>query len=79
LFIPKVAGGILHDAWCSPVGLQNVSQAVWSWHLVAAAALLCVTWCGEAFYGLEVQGVENLILLGALFLPSVALAHQQGF
>jgi hypothetical protein len=26
-FILGVAGGILHDAWCSPVGLLNVSQA----------------------------------------------------
>jgi hypothetical protein len=25
-FIPVVAGGILHDAWCSSVGLLNVSQ-----------------------------------------------------
>jgi hypothetical protein len=25
-FIPGVAGEIPHDAWCSPVGLLNVSQ-----------------------------------------------------
>jgi hypothetical protein len=36
-------------------------------------------WPGEAFYGLGVQGVEVLILLGALFLSSVAPASQQGF
>jgi hypothetical protein len=36
-------------------------------------------WCGEAFYGLGVQGVEVLILLGALFLPSVTPASQQDF
>jgi hypothetical protein len=27
-FVPGVAGRILHDAWCSSVGLVNVSQAV---------------------------------------------------
>jgi hypothetical protein len=26
-FIPWVAGGILDDGWCSPVGLPDVSQA----------------------------------------------------
>jgi hypothetical protein len=36
-------------------------------------------WCGKALYGLEVQGVEVLILPGALFLPSVAPPSQQGF
>jgi hypothetical protein len=35
-------------------------------------------WHGEAFYGLGVQGVEVLILLGALFPLSVAPASQQG-
>jgi hypothetical protein len=34
-------------------------------------------WHGEAFYRLGVQGVEVLIPLGALFLPSVAPASQQ--
>jgi hypothetical protein len=36
-------------------------------------------WHGEAFYGLGVQDVEVLVLLGALFLPSAAPASQQGF
>jgi hypothetical protein len=36
-------------------------------------------WHGEAFHVVEVQGVEVLILLGALFLPSVAPASQQYF
>jgi hypothetical protein len=36
-------------------------------------------WFGEAFYWLGVQGVEVLILLGALFLPSVAPSSQQSF
>jgi hypothetical protein len=34
--------------------------------------------CGEAFHELEVQGVEGLILVGALFPPSMAPASQQG-
>jgi hypothetical protein len=36
-------------------------------------------WCGEALYGLGVQGIEVLTLLGALFMPSVAPASQQNF
>jgi hypothetical protein len=28
-------------------------------------------WCGEALYGLGVQGVRVLILLGVFFLPSL--------
>jgi hypothetical protein len=56
---------------CSPVGLLNVSS---SWHLVAREppCFLSVMCCGEALYGLGVQGVEVLILLGAFFLPSLA-------
>jgi hypothetical protein len=37
------------------------------------SCFLSVTWWGEALYGLGVQGVDVLVLLGALFLPSVAL------
>jgi hypothetical protein len=36
-------------------------------------------WCGEALYGLWFESVEVLILLGALFLPSVAPMSQQNF
>jgi hypothetical protein len=36
-------------------------------------------WHGEALHGVGVQGVEILILLGALFPPSVFPASQQGF
>jgi hypothetical protein len=36
-------------------------------------------WHGEAVYGIGVQGVEVLILLGALFPPNVAPASQQDF
>jgi hypothetical protein len=35
-------------------------------------------WYGEAFYRLGVQGVEVLILLGALFPPNMSPASQQG-
>jgi hypothetical protein len=34
---------------------------------------------GEAFHGPGVQGVKGLILVGALFLPSVAPVSQGGF
>jgi uncharacterized membrane protein YqaE (UPF0057 family) len=36
-------------------------------------------WWGEVFYGIGAQGVKVLILLGALFLPSVAPVFQRGF
>jgi hypothetical protein len=36
-------------------------------------------WCGEVFHGLGVQGVKVLILLGALFPPSMVPVSQQGF
>jgi hypothetical protein len=48
----------------------------WQWQ---PTCFLSVTWCEEAFYRLGVQGVEVLILLGALFPPSVAPVSQQGF
>jgi hypothetical protein len=57
------------------------SKEVWSQHLVAQqpSCFLNVILCGETFHRLGVQGVEVLILLTALFLPSVAPASQQGF
>jgi hypothetical protein len=36
-------------------------------------------WHGEAFHRLGIQDVKILILLGALFPPSVAPAFQKGF
>jgi hypothetical protein len=48
----------------------------WWWE---CSCFLSVRWCGEAFYWLGVQGVEVLIVLGALFLPSVAPASQHDF
>jgi hypothetical protein len=67
------------DAWCSPIGLPNVSQAglelcLAAWEL---SCFLSVTWCGEAFHLLGVQCFKDLILLGALFLPSVVPVSQQ--
>jgi hypothetical protein len=60
---------------------QMSHKQVWNQCLVAqeSSCFLSVMWCGEALYGLRVQGVEVLILLGALFLPSVAPASQQDF
>jgi hypothetical protein len=48
--------------WMSP-------KQVWSRCLVAwePSCFLSVTWCGEALYGLGVQDVKVLILLGSFF------------
>jgi hypothetical protein len=43
------------------------------------SCFLSVTWHGEAFHGLGVQGVEVLIFLAALFPSSVAPVSQRGF
>jgi hypothetical protein len=60
-------GAHLLVCWMSP-------KQVWSLRLAVQepSCFLSVMWHGEALYGLEVQGVEVLILLGASFLPSVA-------
>jgi hypothetical protein len=60
--------------WMSP-------KQVWSRHLATwkPSCFLSVTSCGEALYGLGVQGVDVLILLGSVFLPSVAPASQRNF
>jgi asparagine N-glycosylation enzyme membrane subunit Stt3 len=57
------------------------SKQVWSWHLAAgvSSSFLSITWHGEALYGLGIQGVKALILLGAFFLPSVTPASQKDF
>jgi hypothetical protein len=48
--------------WISP-------KQVWSRCLAVheLSYFLSVTWCGEALYGLGVQGIEVLILLGGFF------------
>jgi hypothetical protein len=43
------------------------------------SCFLSVMWHGEAFHRLGVKGVKVLVLLAALFPPSVAPASQQGF
>jgi hypothetical protein len=64
-------GGWGNTAWCLVliVGLLNVSQAGLEQHLAAQepSCFLSVTWYGEAFHRLGVQGVEVLIPLAALF------------
>jgi hypothetical protein len=57
--------------WMSP-------KQVWSWWW-QPTCFLSVVWCGETLYGLGVQGIEVLILLSALFLPSVAPVSQEDF
>jgi hypothetical protein len=72
-FIPGVAVGILQAAYLLTFGLLRL---VWSWCLVVwePSFFLSLMWCGEALYGLWVQGVKVLILLGAFLLSSVAPA-----
>jgi hypothetical protein len=80
-YCPQVLeiSSIVHQLSCLVCCMSP--KQVWSWQLVVAAALLfsqCnVVW--RSFCGLVVQGVEVLILLGALFLPSVAPASKQDF
>jgi hypothetical protein len=73
-YIPGVAGGILCDTWYSTVGLLNVFQAG-----LEPSYFLSVMWREETFHGIGIQGVEVLIFVGSLFLPSVAPASQQYF
>jgi hypothetical protein len=82
LVYPRGGWGILSDAWCSPVWSveclpSRFGAGVWSRQ--QPSCFLSVTWHGEAFYGLGVQGIEVLILLDALLLPSVAPVSQQDF
>jgi hypothetical protein len=60
---------------------QMFHKQVWSQHLAAwdPSCFLSITWHGEALYGLEGQGFKVLILLDALFPPSVAPVSWQGF
>jgi hypothetical protein len=65
-------------------GLSNVSQAGLEPVVAAVAGLepssfLSVMCCGEAFHRLGVQDVEDLIMIGALFTPSVTPTSQGGF
>jgi hypothetical protein len=81
-FIPEVAGGILCDSWCSSVWSSECLPSRFGtgvWQRWKPSCFLSVTWHGEALHGLGVQVVEVLILLAALFPPSVAPASQWGF
>jgi hypothetical protein len=80
--ISGVAGGIPCDAWCSPDWSSECLPSrfragVWRWQ--QPSCFLSVTCCGEAFYRLGAQGIEVLIFLSALYLPSVAPVSQQDF
>jgi hypothetical protein len=74
-----VLGGMPRDSWCSCAWsakcLPNrfVASSWWQQHPIC---FLSVIWHRKAFYGLGVQAVEVLILLGALFPLSVAWASQ---
>jgi hypothetical protein len=63
----------------SQAGLELVSVVAAAAAVVAAHLFSQSTMVWRAFHRLRVQGVEALILLGALYLPSVAPASQQDF
>jgi hypothetical protein len=79
-FIPEVAVAILNAAYLLTCWSASPKQ-VWSWHLVVwqPSCFLSVMWHGEALYGLGVQGITVLLLLGGFFLSSVAPVSQQNF
>jgi hypothetical protein len=79
-FVPGVAMGVPCAAYLLTCWSASPKQ-VWSWSLVTwePSWFLSVMWCGEALYGLGVQGVGVLLLLGGFFLPSVAPVSQQDF
>jgi hypothetical protein len=56
-------------------GCEAVMVVAWGWR---PAYSLSVSWHGEAFHGLGVQGGKVSTLPGALPLPSEAPASQQG-
>jgi hypothetical protein len=76
-----VAREILCDARHSPVWSAKSLPSRFGagiWWQQEPSCFLSVTWCGETFYVWGVQCVKVLILLSALFLPSVAPAPQEG-
>jgi hypothetical protein len=75
-FIPGVT---VNTMCCLFAHLLVCVWQVWSWHLTAQepSCFLSVKWHGETLYGLGIQGVRVLLLLGGFFLPSVAPASQQ--
>jgi hypothetical protein len=82
LVYPRGGWGIPHDVWCSPVWYAKCLPSRFGagvWQQWEPSCFLSVMWHGDAFHGLGVQGIQVLILLAALFLPSVASASQWGF
>jgi hypothetical protein len=80
-FIPGVAVGIpcatyLLTCWSVSPKQVWTPQRLVVWE---PSCFLSVMWCGDALYGLGVQGAGVLILFGGLFPPSVAPASQQKF
>jgi hypothetical protein len=67
-FIPGVAVGIPPATYLLICWSPSPKQ-VWSQYLVAKepSCFFSITWHGEALYGLRVQGVRVLILLGSFF------------
>jgi hypothetical protein len=61
-------------------GMPNVSQAglelASGSNIQERSCFLSLTWRGEAFHGLGIQGVEILILVADLFPLSVAPVSQ---
>jgi hypothetical protein len=60
---------------------QMSPKQVWSQHMGAQqpSCFLSVMWPGEAFHRLGIQGIRVLIILVALFLPTVVTAFHRGF
>jgi hypothetical protein len=69
-----ILGAHLLVCWISPKQVWSCCLAAWE-----PSCFLSVTLYGEALYRLRVQGVKVLVLLGALFPPSVALVCLQDF
>jgi hypothetical protein len=81
-FVPGVAGGILCDAWHSPLWSAECLPSRFgtgNWLQWQPTCFLSVMWLGVAFHGIRVQGVIVLNFLGPLFPPSVAPVSQQSF
>jgi hypothetical protein len=81
LVYPK--GGWGNTVWFTSLICQISPKQIWSWCLVEVVALLFsqynVAWKSFLRLGIQVSGVEILILLGSLYQPSVSSASQQDF
>jgi hypothetical protein len=70
-FLPSVAPAGKYSVW-SAEGLPNMFGAGGQF-----ACSFSVSWCGEDFHGLGVQGVEGSALPGTLPQPTMSSASQQ--